>query len=47
MKVANDISKDDMLLLAKNDESVKKWTDGKTIVKEIVIPGKLVNIVVK
>ena len=47
MKVGREISKDDMLALAKTDENVKKWTDGKTVVKEIVIPGKLVNIVVK
>ncbi|MGN1189578.1 MAG: leucine--tRNA ligase, partial [Candidatus Ornithospirochaeta sp.] len=47
MRVARDIDKDDMLALAKNDETVKKWTDGKTVVKEIVVPGKLVNIVVK
>ena len=47
MKVGREISKDDMLALAKTDENVKKWTDGKTVVKEIVVPGKLVNIVVK
>jgi leucyl-tRNA synthetase len=29
------------------DEKVKPWTDGKQIVKLIVVPGKLVNIVVK
>ena len=47
MRVGREISKDDMLALAKTDENVKKWTDGKTVVKEIVVPGKLVNIVVK
>ena len=47
MKVARDISKDDMLSTAKNDETVKKWIEGKVVVKEIVVPGKLVNIVVK
>ena len=47
MRVGREISKDDMLALAKADENVKKWTDGKTVVKEIVVPGKLVNIVVK
>ena len=47
LKVAREISKDDMLAAAKNDEAVKKWTDGKVVVKEIVVPGKLVNIVVK
>ena len=47
MRVARDISKDDMLSTAKNDETVKKWIEGKVVVKEIVVPGKLVNIVVK
>ena len=41
------ISKDDLLALAKSDEKIKGWIAGKTIVKEIVVPGKLVNIVVK
>ncbi len=41
------ISKDDLLALAKSDEKIKGWIAGKTIVKEIVVPGKLVNIVVR
>ncbi|MBR5538963.1 MAG: class I tRNA ligase family protein, partial [Clostridia bacterium] len=45
--VAKDISKDDLLAVAKNDEKVAAMIDGKTIVKEIVVPGKIVNIVVK
>jgi len=32
---------------ALNDENVAKFTDGKTVVKVIVVPNKLVNIVVK
>jgi len=28
-------------------EKVKPWTDGKTIVKRIYVPGKLVSLVVK
>ena len=35
------------MICSLNDEAVKKWTDGKVVVKEIVVPGKLVNIVVK
>ena len=31
----------------KKDEKVMKYLDGKTIVKEIVVKNKLVNIVVK
>ncbi len=33
--------------IAKEIENVKKHINGKTIVKEIVVPKKLVNIVVK
>ncbi|KRQ86010.1 Leucine--tRNA ligase [Caloramator mitchellensis] len=39
--------KDMLLSAAKNDNKVKPALEGKTIVKEIVVPGKLVNIVVK
>ena len=40
-------TKDELLAAARADETVRKWTDGKETVKEIVVPGKLVNIVVK
>ena len=33
--------------MAKETEGFKKFTDGKTIAKIIVVPGKLVNVVVK
>ena len=39
--------KDAVLDLAKNDENVKKAIDGMKIIKEIVVPKKLVNLVVK
>ncbi|MDR2982886.1 MAG: leucine--tRNA ligase [Puniceicoccales bacterium] len=42
-----DASKEDMLAAARADENVRKFIDGKETVKEIVVPGKLVNIVVK
>ncbi|NPA81059.1 MAG: class I tRNA ligase family protein, partial [Epsilonproteobacteria bacterium] len=45
IEVPKDISEDDILEKAK--ESVSKWLEGKNIVKEIYVPGKLVNIVVK
>jgi leucyl-tRNA synthetase len=32
---------------ALNDDRIKKFTEGKTIVKEIYVPNKLINIVVK
>jgi len=40
-------SKEEILELALNDENVKKHIEGKEIIKEIVIPEKIVNIVVK
>ncbi len=45
LTVAKDISKEEMETLALADENVKKFTDGNTIRKVIVVPGKLVNIV--
>ena len=35
------------LKLAKKDEKIASLIDGKTIVKEIYVPNKIVNIVVK
>lgn len=43
--VPTNISKDDCLALAK--ETLKDELSGKTIIKEIYVPGKLVNIVAK
>ena len=40
-------SKDEILNIVKSDEKVVAVIDGKTIVKEIVVPGKIINIVVK
>jgi leucyl-tRNA synthetase len=45
LKVAKDAAKDDIEAQALADETVKTHTDGKTIRKVIVVPGKLVNIV--
>lgn len=45
IKVAKDISKDDLEAMALEDEKIKQWIDGKTVRKVIVVPGKLVNIV--
>ncbi len=46
LMVAADIDKDQLEKLAFADEGVMRHTEGKTIRKVIVIPGKLVNIVV-
>ena len=45
LEVPADASRDQMEELAKADENVQKFTDGKIIRKVIVVPGKLVNIV--
>ena len=42
-----DATKDDMLAAVKADDRFAAQITGKTVVKEIVVPGKLVNIVVK
>jgi leucyl-tRNA synthetase len=47
VKVPVDISKEEMQDLALADERVQKFTTGKTIIKTIAVPGRLVNIVVK
>lgn len=45
IEVAPDAPKDEVEALALADEHVQKFTEGKTIRKVIVVPGKLVNIV--
>jgi leucyl-tRNA synthetase len=38
---------DDLIRLARESERVRQHIDGKQVVKEIVVPGKLVNLVVR
>ncbi len=45
--VAADIAKEDAIAAAKADEKVAASLEGKNIVKEIYVPGKLVNLVVR
>lgn len=45
--IAVDESKDSVLQKAKTNENVQKWLEGKELVKEIYVPGKIVNLVVK
>ncbi|MGB1298828.1 MAG: leucine--tRNA ligase, partial [Psychrobium sp.] len=45
LNVAADASKDEIEKLALDDADVQRFTDGKTVRKVIVVPGKLVNIV--
>jgi leucyl-tRNA synthetase len=37
----------ELLALARESEKVRRYLDGKDVVKEIVVPGKLVNLVVR
>ena len=45
--VSKAISKDDAINTAKAEPKIAEAIDGKTIVKEIYVPGKIVNIVIK
>ena len=47
VQVSISCTEEEMKNIAKEIENVKKYINGKTIVKEIVVPKKLVNIVVK
>ena len=47
VEVSPNASKEEILAIAKENENTKKWIDGKELIKEIVVPKKLVNLVVK
>ncbi len=47
IEVSPKATKEEILVLAKATEVAKKWIDGKEMIKEIVVPNKLVNLVVK
>ena len=47
ISVPADADKDTVIAAAKADEKVQSFISGKTIVKEIFVPGRMVNIVVK
>ena len=47
LMVAADISAEDAIAAAKADEKVQSFLTDKNVVKEIYVPGKLVNLVVK
>ena len=47
LSVPAEITAADAIALAKADEKVKASIDGMTVIKELYVPGKLVNIVVK
>ncbi len=47
MNVPADIEQDDAIAMAKSDEKIAAEIAGKTVVKELYVKGRLVNIVVK
>jgi leucyl-tRNA synthetase len=47
VSVSKDADKDAILATVRADEKVKAALEGKNVVKEIVVPGKIINIVVK
>jgi leucyl-tRNA synthetase len=47
VEAASGAPEGDLLQLARDSERVREHIDGKQVVKEIVIPGKLVNLVVR
>ena len=47
LNIVPDTDKDSVIAMAFADEKVKEFTDGKTIIKQIYVPNKLVNIVAK
>jgi leucyl-tRNA synthetase len=47
IEAAADAPHEELLRLARGSEKVERFLDGKEVVKEIVVPGKLVNLVVR
>ena len=47
IQISVDEDKDVVLEKARTNENVAKWLEWKTLVKEIYVPGKIVNLVVK
>jgi leucyl-tRNA synthetase len=47
IRVAADAPEEELLRLAREHEGVRRHIDGKQIVKEIVVPGRLVNLVAR
>ena len=45
--IASSSEKEQVIAQVKNDDKIRALIEGKTVVKEIYVPGKLVNIVVK
>jgi len=46
VEAATDAPREELLELARSHDAVRRHLDGKEVVKEVVVPGKLVNLVV-
>ncbi len=47
IEISKDASKEDVLKLAKENSDISKWLEWKDLVKEIYVPGRIVNLVIK
>ena len=47
IEIDENLSKEEILKLAKQEENVSKYLDNHEIVKEIYVPNKILNIVIK
>ena len=47
VEITVDTPKDELEKIALNNEKIKQALEGKTVVKTIVVPNKLINIVIK
>ena len=47
VRIAASATEDATREAALSDERVRAWTEGKQIVKTVVVPGRLVNVVVR
>jgi leucyl-tRNA synthetase len=47
IEAAADASEEELIQLARESENVRRHLDGKEVVKEVVVPGRLVNLVVR
>jgi len=47
LEVASDITEAEALVFVQEDKTIKKWLEGREIIKVIFVPGRLLNIVVK
>mmetsp|Transcript_8638 Transcript_8638/g.20174 ORF Transcript_8638/g.20174 Transcript_8638/m.20174 type:complete len:240 (-) Transcript_8638:203-922(-) len=47
IEVPADAAEEEVMSVVESNEQVLKWTEGKTVVKRIYVPGKICNLVVK